>query len=243
MKRITPVSLSGRRRKRSSATGRRMSAVIGSWLFRRSSCRQMEKPKLGMKGNGCAGSIDSGVSTGKIDWRKVSSIHSFSSSSNCAGRTKWMFSDARYCWRTASEACCSSCSPSTSPRIRSSCSAGLRPSAERVAIPWRTCPSRPATRTMKNSSRLAAEIERKRTRSSSGWFSLSVSSRTRRLNCSQENSRLMKRSGLSSRSLSGDSGVGLISDFVSGTLISGDFVSTVWLCGVSLISFIPVAFL
>ena len=41
-----------------------------------------------------------------------------------------------------------------------------------------------------------AEIDRKRTRSSSGWWRFCDSSRTRRLNCSQENSRLTKRSGL-----------------------------------------------
>ena len=35
-----------------------------------------------------------------------------------------------------------------------------------------TCPCRPATRTMKNSSRLLAEIDRKRSRSSSGWLGL-----------------------------------------------------------------------
>jgi hypothetical protein len=53
----------------------------------------------------------------------------------------------------------------------------------RIVMPWRTCPSRPATRTMKNSSRLLAEIDRKRTRSSSGWAVFSVSSSTRLLNC------------------------------------------------------------
>ncbi len=58
-------------------------------------------------------------------------------------------------------------------------------------------PSAPATRTMKNSSRLLAEIDRKRSFSSSGWLGLAASSSTRRLKCSQDNSRLMKRSGLS----------------------------------------------
>ena len=45
---------------------------------------------------------------------------------------------------------------------------GVRPSGLLIAMPSRTWPARPATRTMKNSSRLAAEIDRKRTRSSSG---------------------------------------------------------------------------
>src|SRR3954451_12375136 len=54
----------------------------------------------------------------------------------------------------------------------------------------------PATRTMKNSSRLLAEIDRNRTLSSTGWPGLTDSSSTRRLKCSQDSSRLMKRSGL-----------------------------------------------
>ena len=58
-----------------------------------------------------------------------------------------------------------------------------------------TCPRRPATRTMKNSSRLLAEIDRKRSCSSSGWLRFDASSMTRRLKRSQDNSRLTKRSG------------------------------------------------
>ena len=54
--------------------------------------------------------------------------------------------------------------------MRTSCSAGVRPSGLRVVMPARTWPLRPATRTMKNSSRLLAEIDRKRTRSNSGWL-------------------------------------------------------------------------
>jgi hypothetical protein len=85
--------------------------------------------------------------------------------------------------------------------------AGDRPSGERLVMPSRTCPSSPATRTMKNSSRLAAEIDRNRIRSSSGWLTLSVSSSTRRLNWSQENSRLTNRSGLVVRSVPGATSV------------------------------------
>src|SRR5438270_336055 len=50
--------------------------------------------------------------------------------------------------------------------MRPSCSAGVRPSGLLVTMPSRTWPLRPATRTMKNSSRLLAEIERNRTRGS-----------------------------------------------------------------------------
>ena len=59
---------------------------------------------------------------------------------------------------------------------------------------------------MKNSSRLFAEMDRKRSRSRTGWFSFSASSSTRRLKCSQESSRLMNRSGLAERSCSGTTG-------------------------------------
>src|ERR1700733_9863675 len=48
---------------------------------------------------------------------------------------------------------------------------------------------------MKNSSRLVAEIERNRSRSSSGWLAFADSSNTLRLNSSHDNSRLMNRSG------------------------------------------------
>jgi len=55
-------------------------------------------------------------------------------------------------------------------------------------------------RTMKNSSRLLAEIDRNLSRSSRGFFGLADSSSTRRLKFSHDSSRLMKRSGLEARS-------------------------------------------
>src|SRR5262245_34451903 len=85
--------------------------------------------------------------------------------------------------------------------MRVSCSAGGSPSGLFSVMPSRTWPRRPATRTMKNSSRLLAQIDRKRTRSRSGWFWFSASSSTRRLNCSHDSSRLMNRSGLLAISL------------------------------------------
>ncbi len=167
-----------------------------------------------MNGKGWAGSMDNGVSTGKIDSSNSVASQVRSSVESAAGRTMRMSSLARYCCRTASEACCSICKLSISLRMSSSCSAGVLPSGLLMAMPSRTCPSRPATRTMKNSSRLAAEIDRNRIRSSKGCAVFSVSSSTRRLNCSQENSRLMKRKGLLDRS----SGA-------SPTIASGVFVS------------------
>ena len=53
---------------------------------------------------------------------------------------------------------------------------------------------RPATRTMKNSSRLDANIARKFTRSSRGRDLSSASSKTLSLKASQDSSRSMKRS-------------------------------------------------
>ena len=75
----TRFFLSGSRMKRLSAVGRRSSADISTPSFRLRSCSAMEKPRLGMNGNGCAGSIDSGVSTGKTCSRKCSSSQASSS--------------------------------------------------------------------------------------------------------------------------------------------------------------------
>src|SRR4051794_21263944 len=72
---------------------------------------------------------------------------------------------------------------------------GVSPSGERTAAPATDWRRSPATRTMKNSSRLDEKIEQKRTRSSSGSVSDSASSSTRRLKSSHESSRLRKRSG------------------------------------------------
>ena len=83
----------------------------------------------------------------------------------------------------------------TATEIFASCSWGVSPSCDAAATPERTWPMRPATRTMKNSSRLSAEIDRKRSCSRSGWWLFEASSSTRRLNCSQDSSRLMKRCG------------------------------------------------
>ncbi len=97
----------------------------------------------------------------------------------------------RACWSWLSEATASS--------IRAICWRGVRPSWLIVSTPSRSWPLRPATRTMKNSSRLFAEIDRKRSRSSSGWLGFSASSSTRRLKPSQDSSRLTKRSELDSQ--------------------------------------------
>ncbi len=109
------------------------------------------------------------------------------------------------CRSLRQRSCWSAVSASTSPLIASSACSGVSPSSEVVCTPAIICSIRPETRTMKNSSRLFAEIDRKRNRSSSGWRALPASSSTRRLNCSQDSSRLMKRLGCcaSSSGLSG----------------------------------------
>ena len=55
--------------KRSRLSGKRTSACIAR-PFVPASCSASVKPRLGMNGNGCAGSMASGVSTGKIESRK-----------------------------------------------------------------------------------------------------------------------------------------------------------------------------
>ena len=58
---------------RSIFCGIRMSAFIALPSLTRASCNAIEKARLGMNGNGCAGSITSGVSSGKTCVRKCSS--------------------------------------------------------------------------------------------------------------------------------------------------------------------------
>ena len=72
-----------------------------------------------------------------------------------------------------------------------SCSSGVMPSAVRSTMPAATCCFSPATRTRKNSSRLLLKMPRNLSRSSSGVRGSSASCSTRRLNSSQESSRLM----------------------------------------------------
>ena len=93
-----------------------------------------------------------------------------------------------------------------SRQICSSTSRGISPDAARTATPAAMRRLRPATRTMKNSSRLLAKIARNRARSSSGRLSSSASSSTRWLKRSQESSRSRKRSSNSPGANSTSSG-------------------------------------
>jgi hypothetical protein len=64
-----PSAGAGMRMNRSIFCGTRMSAFIALPSLMRTSWQVIEKPRLGMNGNGCAGSMASGVSTGKM-WRR-----------------------------------------------------------------------------------------------------------------------------------------------------------------------------
>ncbi len=194
MKRTEPCpSSAGSLTNRSSCCGMGMRAFMLPPSFRRFSSRQMMKPRFGMKGNGCAGSMAIGVTTGRICSRKRWSSQDFS----CGNRSVpsvmtmpfWASSRVRWIHRRS----CSAISSCARARTRSSCSWAERPSSLSWVSFSRTWPTRPATRTMKNSSRLLPEIDRKRRRSSSGWAVLRASSSTRMLKPSHEISRLMKR--------------------------------------------------
>ncbi len=91
-------------------------------------------------------------------------------------------------------------SRSTISRIRRSCSGAESPSALRSVTDASSCSCSPETRIMKNSSRLEWKIARNFNRSSSGQDGSSASSSTRRLNASQEISRLKYRAWSSRRS-------------------------------------------
>lgn len=147
-----------------------------------------------MYGKGCAGSTASGVSTGKICCRNSVASRACSLPVSSAQRMTWMPSSAS-CGATSfwKQAACRAMSSRDRVSIRSSTSRGWRPEAARVATPVAIRRLRPATRTMKNSSRLLANIARKFARSRSGVVGSSASSSTRSLNASQLRSRSRKR--------------------------------------------------
>src|SRR4029453_4325422 len=84
-------------------------------------------------------------------------------------------------------------------------SVGLKPSGPTSLVSLSICCLMPATRISKNSSRFELKIERNFTHSISGWVGSCASSRTRRLNSSQLNSRLMKFRGSEKRFAAGTS--------------------------------------
>ena len=147
-----------------------------------------------MYGKGCAGSTASGVRTGKIWCRKRVNRRACSFSVSSLQRTRWMPSSASAgatsSWK---QAACRAMSSRERAQIISRTSRGWRPEADRVATPVAIRRLRPATRTMKNSSRLLAKIARKFARSRRGVVGSSASSSTRSLNASQLRSRSRNR--------------------------------------------------
>src|SRR5215210_1648098 len=76
-----------------------------------------------------------------------------------------------------------------------SCSSGVIPSGTGFGSSEATCCCNPATRIMKNSSRLVSEMATNRTLSRSGCRSSRACARTRSLKASHESSRFMYRDG------------------------------------------------
>ena len=185
--------------KRSKPSGtftraKRSSPVSGSTA---STPSESESPE--MYGNGWPGPTASGVSTGKISRSKYASSLRISLSEQSsivaisipaaasAGRRSRR---QRRAWRALRA--------STRSRIATSAWPAVIPSTERTPRPASSSSSRPATRTMKNSSRCWAKIAANLTRSRSGSAWSSAISRTRLLYSSDESSRLRRRLGVCS---------------------------------------------
>ena len=100
--------------------------------------------------------------------------------------------------RSRKQRCCSSTSSWTRAATAAMVSAGVRPSGPAWRRPARMRRFSHATRTMKNSSRFELKMARNFTRSSRGTLGSWASSSTRRLNSSQDSSRLTKASAFTS---------------------------------------------
>ena len=173
-----------------------VSEVWGSALAvaaRTATTRQSDR--LARCGNGWPGSMASGVRTGiRVRWKYPSRKRSWSGVTSL-GRTSRIPSEARIGPRSSrKQRCWASTRRWTLSEIAARVSAGERPSGPVVGSPARIRRFSSATLTMKNSSRFELKIARNFTRSSSGTEESWASSRTRRLNSSQEISRLTKTS-------------------------------------------------
>ena len=151
-----------------------------------------DSDRLEMYGNGRPSPTASGVSTGKIWRRKRSSrrLRSARGRRRRSRRSGCRARPARAAGRGSRQRDWRAMCSRTTRRIASSVSLGVRPSCSGFSIPASIWSCRPATRTMKNSSRLDEKIAQNFTRSSSGTAGSSASSSTRSLNCIHESSRL-----------------------------------------------------
>ena len=147
-------------------------------------------------GKGCPGSTASGVSAGKTAERKCSwaaSRWARSRASGASSSTPW---ERRRGTSSSRQRASKSRTISwTSAVMAWNCSVGERPSASVAVTPEASCCLMPATRTMKNSSRFAEAMERKRSRSYVGSALSWTSARIRRLKASALSSRLMNIRG------------------------------------------------
>ncbi len=146
---------------------------------------------FGTCGNGCTGSIAIGVSAGKISLVKYSSSAACSLGPSSLGDTSATPSRRSSGRTTFQIRYCSVVSSCARSLIAASCFCGVMPSAVDSSTSPESCASRPAARTMKNSSRLDAKMARNLARSYSGTRLSSASARTRALNSSHDSSRLM----------------------------------------------------
>ncbi len=115
-------------------------------------------------------------------------MRSVSSQSSTFSRTTPSAASAGWSSRVQSLACVA-VNSRTRSRIEASVASGVAPSGDRTVIPDAAWPASPATRIMKNSSRLDEKIEQNLMRSSSGTSGSAASSRTREFMSSHESSR------------------------------------------------------
>ena len=157
-----------RRTKRGKPWGIVIRPTSGSSSFFFSIIRAMVKPKLGRKGNGCAGSIATGVRTENTSPMKYRSSHFKSLSDRDSGDTTFIPAFRNESRSSTQRICCRLIKSAVRSFTARICRIGVNPSALRAVTPARTWPFRTATRTAKNSLRLLSEIDRKRRRSRSG---------------------------------------------------------------------------
>ena len=149
-----------------------------------------------MCGKGWAGSMASGVRMGRMSLTNLSLSSRRSAALTLLWGTMRMPSSSRagmssvfIILRRSSK------NSSVWSWMRRSCSSGVIPSGTGFGSSEATCCCSPATRIMKNSSRLVSEMETKRTLSRSGCRSSRACSRTLLLNPSHESSLFMYSDG------------------------------------------------
>jgi hypothetical protein len=131
-----------------------------------------------------------GVRMGKTSLWKRASMSVCACCESSLGLTKTIPASASLGSKAARPCDCLATSSCTRAEMADSCSPTVIPSGPISSTSPVSCCLSPATRTMKNSSRLLATMAWYFKRSSSGTASLSASAMTRALNSSHESSRL-----------------------------------------------------